>query len=103
MTTSVREAAGILRHQQDQLIKNTLDLAENIGRMEAELRSYEWLEALLLLVQGKGDLQPQKVRILGLILLKSINAWLGQHQAGSPTMMRWNIERLVQEFEGWKV
>ena len=101
--TSVHEAAGNLRHQQNRLIKNTLDLAENIGRMEAELCSHEWLEPLLSLVQGKDDLQPQKVRILGLILLKSINTWLGQHQAGSPTMIRWNIERLIQGFEGWNV
>ena len=98
---SVRQAAGNLQRQQDELLQKTLELGEQVGRIEAEIRIHEWLGPLLSLVQGKEDLQPQKVRSLGVIFLKSLLAWLDKHSAASPAGARWSVESLIRTFEGW--
>ena len=103
IAASTLKAAELLRIQHESLVQKSLELGENVGRLEAELRTHEWLGPLLGLVAGNEDLQPEKVRSLALMFLKSLHNWVSRNPVGSLAGARWSIQAQIRSFEEWNI
>ncbi|MBI4337094.1 MAG: hypothetical protein HY683_04605 [Chloroflexi bacterium] len=99
---AVHEGAQTLRGQLDTLLQQALDLANKTAEIEVELRSREWLNHLLALVEGRPGLEPQRVKGLALALMPPFGTWLEQHKDTAPSGAREPLERLVRAFKEWQ-
>ena len=87
-----------LRHQ-------ALELGKELGHFEAVVQSNKWLQELLALIKGDDNVSSGQVRVIGLVVLRSMSAWLNQHSGdiGSSQLLRAKISAAVEELERWKV
>jgi predicted nucleic acid-binding Zn-ribbon protein len=99
---AVRQEAEVLKRHLDTLMQDAMEVAGKVGQLEADLRSHEWLKLLLALMEGEGDLKPQQVRKVALIILVSLHAWLEQNRDASPPMAKHTVGSLLHILQGWK-
>ncbi|MBI4310644.1 MAG: hypothetical protein HY681_02590 [Chloroflexi bacterium] len=97
---SVREGAVLMRSQLDTLLQDAMDIAGRAARVDADLRSKEWLGKLLALLEGK-DLPAQDVRALGLTIIESLLLWVEQHPEQATPLVKEDLERALKAFQGW--
>jgi len=87
------------------LRNQALELGKELGHFEAVVQSNQWLRELLALVKGDDNVSSGQVRVIGLIVLRGMSAWLNQHPSdvGSSQLLRAKISTAVEELERWKV
>jgi DNA repair exonuclease SbcCD ATPase subunit len=86
------------------LTKEIFEAGKEFGKIEAMIKSSAWFEDMLCLLGGKDDVTASRVRVVGLILLKSIVAWLERNYPRdiSLHLLRTTLTNVVGELERWK-
>jgi predicted nucleic acid-binding Zn-ribbon protein len=86
------------------LKKEALETGKELGQLEATIKSYAWLEDILSLLKGENKVSASQVRVLGITLLKSMQAWLEHNQSAVITFYTIStlITSLISELERWK-
>lgn len=94
------EALAELQRLRDEAV----DVGKEIGRYEGILQSSKWLDELLALVRGEEELEGNRVRVIALLLVRSVATWLKCHDSHSLSSMSLShtTERLISELETWK-
>ena len=100
--STVREGAQTLRRELDSLFRETTELAGRAAKVDADIRSQEWLSRLLVLVEGQNGIAPQEVRALGLILMQAFLGWFESHDDMIPGDAKGDLERLVKALHDWR-
>jgi uncharacterized phage infection (PIP) family protein YhgE len=99
---SVRDMAQLLRGELDRLLKEIMDLAGKAAQIDADLRSHEWLNRLLMLVEGRDDIKPAEVRHLAITIMRSVSRWLDHHQQEPLSGSQRDLQRLLNAFQEWQ-
>ena len=86
------------------LTKEALEVGKEFGQLEAMIRSNAWLEDILSLLRGEDNVTASQVRVVGLILLKSVVAWLERNYPSDMSLysLRTMTANVVSELERWK-
>lgn len=86
------------------LTKDIFEAGTEFGQMEAMVKRNAWIEDILSLLRGEDNPTLSQVRVVGLILLKSITAWLERRYASDMSLysLRTMIANLITELERWK-
>jgi predicted nucleic acid-binding Zn-ribbon protein len=86
------------------LAKESLEAGKEFGKLEAMIKSNAWFEDILSLLRGEDNVTASQVRVVALILLKSIVAWLERNYPRDMSLhlLRTIIANVVVELERWK-
>ena len=87
------------------LRSQALELGLELGHFEATIEANEWLQSLLSLVKGDGDVGAGQVRAIGLSVFRGVQAWLQQNEKDIqlPYLLRTRLGAAIEELEQWKV
>lgn len=87
-----------------QLKEKSIQVGQDIGQYEGVLKESEWVKRLTALMQGKNNVDASGVRAIALLVNRGITAWLGQHEAKSPTigLLALNAGKFLKELEQWQ-
>ena len=101
----LRQDRGKALDEMSRLRDETLEVGKEIGKYEATLQANQWLKELLALVQGDESVEGKRVRVIALLVLRGITAWLKHNQANNLTISSplYYSENLIKEFERWQV
>ena len=101
----LRQERGKARDEMSHLRDETLEVGKEIGKFEATLQSNQWLKELLALVQGDENVDGKRVRVIALLVLRGIAAWLKQNKTNNLTTsnLLFTTENLIRELERWQV
>jgi transposase len=80
-----------------------IEVGMEIGQYEGILRSNEWLNELLALVQGEENIAGKRVKVIALLVVRAIHTWSKRQDSLSYTFLPHALETLVGELERWKV
>ena len=85
------------------LTKEILEAGKEFGQMEALIRNNTWFEDILSLLKGEDKVTARQVRVVGLILLKSIVAWLERNYPRDMSLhlLKTTTTNAVSELERW--
>jgi predicted nucleic acid-binding Zn-ribbon protein len=88
-----------------QLKEKSIQVGQDIGQYEGVLKESEWVKRLTALVHGENNLDASDVRAIALLVNRGITAWLGQHEAKSPTigLLALNAGKFLKELEQWQL
>jgi transposase len=93
------EALAEMRRLRDE----ALNVGREIGQYEGMLKSCEWLDDLLALVLGKEDIAGARVRVIVLLVVRGLHAWVKGQGFSSDAILRRATELLIGALEQWKV
>jgi transposase len=93
------EALAEMRRLRDE----ALNIGREIGQYEGRLKSCEWLDDLLALVLGKEDIAGARVRVIVLLVVRGLHAWVKGQGFSSDAILRRATELLIGALEEWKV
>jgi transposase len=93
------EALAGVQRLRDEAIK----VGEDVGRYEGILKSCEWLNELLALVQGEENIAGKRVKVIVLLVVQALHTWLKRQGSLSVTLLPHTTESLISELERWKV
>ena len=93
------EALAEMRRLRDE----ALNVGREIGQYEGMLKSCEWLDDLLALVLGKEDIAAARVRVIVLLVVRGLHAWVKGQGFSSDAILRRATELLIGALEQWKV
>jgi transposase len=93
------EALAEMRRLRDE----ALNIGREIGQYEGRLKSCEWLDDLLALVLGKEDIAGARVRVIVLLVVRGLHAWVKGQGFSSDAILRRATELLIGALEQWKV
>jgi chromosome segregation ATPase len=80
-----------------------IEVGKDVGRYEGILKSCEWLDELLTLVQGKENIAGKRVKVIALLVVRAIHTWSKRQDSLSYTLLPHALETLIGELERWKV
>jgi predicted nucleic acid-binding Zn-ribbon protein len=85
------------------LTKEIFEAGKAFGQVEALIKSNAWFEDILSLIKGEDNVTARQVRVVGLILLKSIVAWLERNYPRDTSLhlLRTTTTNAVSELERW--
>jgi transposase len=99
-----------LRHGNDEALAEVqrlrdeaVEVGREIGRYEGILKSCEWLDELLTLVQGKENIADERVKVIALLVVRAIHTWMKRQESISYTLLQHTLETLIGQLERWKV
>jgi DNA repair exonuclease SbcCD ATPase subunit len=99
-----------LRHGNDEALAEVqrlrdeaIEVGREIGRYEGILQASEWLNELLVLVQGEENIAGQRVKVIALLVVRALHTWLKRQGSLSVTLLLYAVEALIGELERWKV
>ena len=97
-------AAEALR-EVERLRDQALELGQELGRFEDMIEANEWLQSLVALVRGDGDINASQVRVIGLSVLRGMQSWLerNKNEVQLPYWLTTRVDSVIQEFEQWRV
>jgi septal ring factor EnvC (AmiA/AmiB activator) len=86
----------------NKLRDRTLQLGKELGQYNEMIESNKWLKGLLALVKD-DEVEPEKVRVIGITVLRSILSWMKHYyeNSNSPWWLV-SISNLIGELERWK-
>ena len=79
-----------------------MDLATEVGRLEAAMGTHDWLEPLLALLTGGGEAKPSQVRMLALLTFGSFRRWCVNQSSDAPWFAASRLHDLITSFEEWQ-
>jgi predicted nucleic acid-binding Zn-ribbon protein len=99
-----------LRHGNDEALAEVqrlrdeaMKIGREIGRYEGILQISEWLNELLALVRGEQNIAGKRVKVIVLLVVRSLHTWLKRQGSLSVTQLLYAVETLIGELEQWKV
>ena len=93
------EALAEIRRLRDE----AMEVGKDVGRYEGILKSCEWLDELLALVQGEENIAGKRVKVIALLVVRALHTWLKRQGSLSVTLLLYAVEALIGELERWKV
>jgi transposase len=93
------EALAEMRRLRDE----ALNVGREVGQYEGILKSCEWLDDLLALVRGKEDIAGARVRVIILLVVRGLHAWVKGQGFSSDALLPRATDLLIGELEQWKV
>jgi len=81
-----------------------LQLGSKLGQLNEMIESEKWLKSLQALLKGDESVDPNQVRMIGIIVQRGILSWLDRYYEanGSPHWLRQSISNMIGELERWK-
>jgi len=88
----------------NKLKEEAIELGKELGQIEVTIKSNAWLEGILSLLKGEDKVTASQIRVIALMLLKSLLAWLERNKYSEIMgySLTTTINILVSEFERWK-
>jgi hypothetical protein len=80
-----------------------LNVGREVGRYEEILKSCEWLDGLLALARGKEDIAGARVRVIVLLVVRGLHAWVKGQGLSFDALLADATELLIGALEQWKV
>jgi predicted nucleic acid-binding Zn-ribbon protein len=80
-----------------------IEVGKDVGRYEGILKSCEWLNELLALVQGEENIAGKRVKVIVLLVVRALHTWLKRQGSLAVTLLPHTTESLISELERWKV
>lgn len=112
----VRDAAAELRREfgsgvggalleVEKLRAKALELGKELGHFEATIEANQWLQTLVGLVKGNGDVSSGDVRLVGLAVLRGVKSWTEQNksQISLPYWFTPRVDATIEALEQWEV
>lgn len=93
------EALAKIRRLKDEAV----EVGKDVGRYEGILKSCEWLDDFLVLVQGEDNIAGKRVRTIVLLVVRALHTWLKRQGSLSVTLLLYAVEALIGELDRWKV
>ena len=80
-----------------------LELGKELGHYEAAVQANQWLQELIDLVKGDNGITSDQVRVIGLVVLRSMSGWLNRHSndTGPSPLLVGRIRATIEALEGW--
>jgi transposase len=106
----IRKLGEELRHGNDEALAEVqrlkdeaIEVGREVGQYEGILKSCEWLDELLILVQGKENIADKRVKVIALLVVRAIHTWMKRQESISYALLQHALETLIGELERWKV
>jgi predicted nucleic acid-binding Zn-ribbon protein len=80
-----------------------IEVGREIGRYEGILQASEWLSDLLALVRGEENIAGKRVRIIALLVVRALHAWVKGQGFSSDAILPRATELLIGGLEQWKI
>ena len=80
-----------------------MDVGREVGQYEGILKSSEWLNELLALVQGEENIAGKRVKVIAQLVVRALHTWLKRQGSLSVTLPLYAVETLIGELDRWKV
>ena len=93
------EALAEIQRLKDEAV----DVGREVGQYEGMLKSNEWLNGLLTLVQGEENIAGKRVKVIALLVVRALHTWLKRQSSLSYTLLPHAAESLISELERWEV
>jgi predicted nucleic acid-binding Zn-ribbon protein len=93
------EALAEMRRLRDE----ALNVGREVGKYEEILKSCEWLDDLLALARGQEDIAGARVRVVVLLVVRGLHAWVKGQGFSSDALLPRTTELLIGALEQWKV
>lgn len=107
---AVAEFGEDLQHGNDEALAEVqrlkdeaIEVGREIGRYEGILKSCEWLDELLILVQEEENIADKRVKVIALLVVRATHTWMKRQESISYTLLQHALETLIGELERWKV
>jgi regulator of replication initiation timing len=87
----------------NKLAEEALRVGKEIGSLEANIESLNWIKPLLLLVRGGNELDGQEIKAISLAVQRSISSWLNDNHGEDwdLSLLRLSIGNSISELEKW--
>jgi hypothetical protein len=98
----IGSVVGVSIVEVNKLSDQALQLGKELGQYNEMIESNKWLKGLLALVKD-DEVEPEKVRVIGITVLRSILSWMKHYyeNSNSPWWLV-SISNLIGELERWK-
>ncbi len=99
----IESVVGVSIVEVSKLSDQALQLGKELGQYNEMIESNKWLKGLLALVKD-DEVEPEKVRVIGITVLRSILSWMKHYyeNSNSPWLLV-SITNLIGELERWKL
>ena len=80
-------------------------LGQELGRCNAIVEANQWLQTLVSLIKGDGELSAENARTVSLKVLRGLKDWMqrNQNQVSQSCWLTTQLGSLIEELEGWKI
>ena len=87
-----------------QLREESIRVGQDMGEYKSILAEAEWVKKLISLVHGEDTVKPADIRIVGLLVNRTISAWLRQHGEKSSTieLLALDANKFLNGLEKWQ-
>ncbi|MBI4215916.1 MAG: hypothetical protein HY687_00765 [Chloroflexi bacterium] len=102
MGSGVGEALAEVQKLRDQALK----LGQEVGHIEADIEANPWFRSLLALAKGDAGVSADEARLVGLVVLRGLLAWLERNRDKVPTTSASLGECariIIRELERWNL
>jgi transposase len=103
LSKDLRRGSDKALAEMQRLRDEAMEVGKDVGRYEGILKSCEWLDELLALVQGKENIAGKRVKVIALLVVRAIHTWSKCQDSLSYTLLPHALETLIGELERWKV
>jgi chromosome segregation ATPase len=80
-----------------------IEIGREVGQYEGILKSCEWLDELLILVEGEENIADKRVKVIALLVVRAIHTWMKRQESISYALLQHALETLIGELDRWKV
>jgi predicted nucleic acid-binding Zn-ribbon protein len=82
-----------------------LEVGKEVGRYQGIVEVNRWLNELLSLARGEENIEGKRVRVIALLILRGIAAWLKRYESDDigVSTISLTADNLIKELEQWKV
>ncbi len=89
----------------NKLRDRALELGKELGQFQEVIESSKWLKGLQALIKSDEEIEPDRVRVIGITVMQAMLTWLNHHSQDSGTswLLGPSIVTLIGELERWKV
>jgi DNA repair exonuclease SbcCD ATPase subunit len=105
LTEELRRGNDEVLAEVRRLKDEAVEVGKEVGRYQEMLQTNQWLSELLALVRGEESIEGKRVRVIALLVLRGITAWLKYNEANNLgfSSLSFTLENLIREVEQWKV
>ncbi len=105
LSSKLQSGIGEALQEVDRMIAGAQKVGQQIGEYEAMVSANEWLNDLLSLAKNEDLPDGNRIRVIGLTLLRPLAHWLGSHDTANPQtyFLKTALENAVKEMEQWQL
>jgi len=104
LSLKLQSGIGEALQEVARMIAGAQKVGQQIGEYEATVSANEWLHDLLTLARNQEVPDGNRIRVIGLTLLRPIANWLGNHDTVNTQnyFLKTAVENAVKEIEQWR-